>query len=219
MDAELGARLGFLVEIDKMKGIRRQTLLADRSREETDAEHSWHFAVMALTLFGYCALEGVDIGRVLRMALVHDLVEVYAGDTFAYDAKGAVGKEAREAEAADRLFSLLPDGQAAEFRGIWEEFDRMGTPDAVYASAIDRLQPFLNNSVTEGHTWARHGVTDRQVYARMDPVRVALPGVWGFVVDVVREGLEKGWITPADGGFRGAGGPGADSGAGSGAGG
>jgi putative hydrolase of HD superfamily len=199
MTDKLKGQLQFLSEADKMKNISRQTLLADKSREETDAEHSWHFALMAMTLFEYAGLGGINIDRVVKMAIVHDLVEVYAGDTFAYDAKGYEDKEKRETEAADKLFAMLPAGLALEYRMLWEEFDRMDTPDSKYAAAIDRLQPFLNNYLTGGHTWVKHGVSADKVYKRMAPVQTALPELWEFVEDVIRDSCEKGYLVSGRG--------------------
>lgn len=195
MDDRLDRQLRFLVEADKMKNVLRQTLLTDKSRRENDAEHSWHLALMALLLYEY-AEDGVDLFRVLRMALVHDLIEIYAGDTFAYDVEGNKGKAEREAEAADRVFGMLPPEQGAELRALWEEFDAMETPDSRYAAAIDRLQPFLNNSVTDGYTWKLHGVHKEQVLARMGMVRQAAPALWPFVERVIADAMEKGYILP-----------------------
>ena len=194
MNDRLKQQLRFLSEVDQMKNVLRQTLLADKSRQETDAEHSWHFALMALTLYEYAGIDGVDIDRVIRMALIHDLIEIYAGDTFAYDVKGNESKEEREKEAADKLYSLLPGEQAAEYRALWEEFDRMETPDALYASAVDRFQPFLSNYLTDGHTWVKHGVSVGQIYQRMAPVKAALPELWEFIEYVIRESLGKGYV-------------------------
>jgi putative hydrolase of HD superfamily len=194
MTEKLKQQLKFLAEADKMKHILRQTMLSDRSRQETDAEHSWHFALTAMTLFEYCGIEGVDINRVIKMALVHDLVEIYAGDTFAYDEKGYESKEEREKEAADKLFSLLPTEQATEYRALWEEFDGMDTPDAIYASAIDRLQSLHNIHLSGGYTWEKHGITADKIYKRMTPIKTALPDLWGFVEYAINEGLEKGYI-------------------------
>lgn len=195
MTDKLERQLRFLAEADKMKSVYRQTVLTDKSREETDAEHSWHFALTAMTLFEYNRIEGVDINRVIKMALVHDMVEIYAGDTFAYDAKGNQSKEERERRAADELFGLLPAAQGLEYRAVWEEFDRMETPDAIYAAAIDRFQPFFNNCLTDGHTWVKHGVSVDKVYKRMEPVKTALPELWEFVERMIRESCEKGYIT------------------------
>lgn len=192
----LDQQLTFLLEVDKMKTVLRQTLLTDKSRRENDAEHSWHFALMAMTLYEYAASPDVDLFRVLKMALVHDLVEVYAGDTFAYDVAGNQDKEQREKEAADRLFGLLPADQGRQYRDLWEEFDAMQTPDAIFASAIDRLQPFMNNYKTDGHTWKLGNVNRAQVYARMDKVREGLPALWPLVERIIAEAVEKGQIRP-----------------------
>ena len=189
----LEQQMRFLVEVDKMKSVYRRTILIDKTRRESDAEHSWHFALMAMLLAEYADPEKVDCARVIRMALVHDLIEIYAGDTFAYDVQGNQDKRQRETEAADKLFALLPEDQAAEIRALWEEFDAMETPDAQYAAAIDRLQPFLNNYLTQGHTWGLGGVKSAQVYERMDPIRVALPEVWPFVDKMIQESIEKGY--------------------------
>lgn len=196
MNDKLKGQLDFLIEADKMKSILRQTLLIDKSRRENDAEHSWHIALMAMTLAEYVPFE-INLDRVIRMALVHDLVEVYAGDTFAYDTAGYESKEERENEAADRLFSLLPMEQGHVYRALWEEFDAMQTPDAIYASAIDHLQPFINNSLTDGHTWVQHGVTVDKIYKRMAIVKDALPALWEFVENVINENLKAGRIKPA----------------------
>ena len=190
----LEQQMRFLVEVDKMKSVYRRTILIDKTRRESDAEHSWHFALMAMLLAEYADPEKVDCARVIRMALVHDLIEIYAGDTFAYDVQGNQDKRQRETEAADKLFALLPEDQAAEIRALWEEFDAMETPDAQYAAAIDRLQPFLNNYLTQGHTWGLGGVKSAQVYERMDPIRVALPEVWPFVDTMIQESIEKGYL-------------------------
>ena len=190
----LEQQMRFLVEVDKMKSVYRRTILIDKTRRESDAEHSWHFALMAMLLAEYADPEKVDCARVIRMALVHDLIEIYAGDTFAYDVQGNQDKRQRETEAADKLFALLPEDQAAEIRALWEEFDAMETPDAQYAAAIDRLQPFLNNYLTQGHTWGLGGVKSAQVYERMDPIRVALPEVWPFVHKMIQESIEKGYL-------------------------
>ena len=190
----LEQQMRFLVEVDKMKSVYRRTILIVKTRRESDAEHSWHFALMAMLLAEYADPEKVDCARVIRMALVHDLIEIYAGDTFAYDVQGNQDKRQRETEAADKLFALLPEDQAAEIRALWEEFDAMETPDAQYAAAIDRLQPFLNNYLTQGHTWGLGGVKSAQVYERMDPIRVALPEVWPFVDKMIQESIEKGYL-------------------------
>jgi len=194
MDERFERQLQFLIEIDKMKSVFRRTILIDRSRRENDAEHSWHFAVMAMLLYEHCKDQSVDINRVIRMALVHDLIEIYAGDTFAYDAAGNADKRQREQDAADKLFALLPPDQGAEIRALWEEFDAEQTPDAQYACAIDRLQPFVNNIMTEGHSWKKNGITAAQVYQRMEPIRIAMPDIWDFVTSSVGDFVKKGYL-------------------------
>lgn len=185
----------FLVEIDQMKNVLRQTLLADGSRRESDAEHSWHLAMYAMLLSEY-APEPVDVSRVVRMVLVHDLIEIYAGDTFCYDKEGNQDKAAREKAAADRLYALLPADQAAEYRALWEEFDRMDTPDSRFAAALDRIQPIINNYLTEGHTWKLGHVTSTQVYERMAPVKNGLPEAWKMVEWILHDSIEKGFLQP-----------------------
>ena len=194
MTDKLRSQMHFLAESDKMKTILRQTYITDKTRHENSAEHSWHFALTALTLYEYCGIEGVDINRVIKMALVHDLVEIYAGDTPAYDTKSNLDKDEREKKAADKLFVLLPDEQATEYRLLWEEFDRMETPDALYGSAVDRLQSLHNNYLTGGQAWIKYAVTSEKIYERMLPIKTALPELWEFVENVVSEGLEKGYI-------------------------
>lgn len=186
-------QLGFLKEIDGMKNILRQTMLVDYSRRENDAEHSWHFAVTAMILEEY-AEEKIDLLRVLKMALIHDLVELDAGDTFAYDKTGNQDKKARETVAAERIFGLLPDEQGQEYRSLWEEFDAMQTKDAMYAACIDRIQPFINNYFTRGHTWRKGHVKPEQVYERMKPICTAMPKLWDFVTFVIEDSIRKGYF-------------------------
>ena len=195
MDTRFQQQLEFLVEIDRMKSVMRQTLLADSSRRESDAEHSFSLAMFAMLLAEH-AEEEIDVNRVIRMVLVHDLIEIYAGDTFCYDQKGNEDKEAREKEAADKLYAKLPEDQAAEYRALWEEFDRMDTPDSRYAAALDRIQPMLNNYLTNGHTWKLGNVTSAQVYKRMEPIRNGLPKAWPIVEWIINTSIEKGILQP-----------------------
>ena len=188
-------QMRFLVEIDQMKNVLRQTLLADGSRRESDAEHSWHLAMYAMLLSEY-APEPVDVSRVIRMVLVHDLIEIYAGDTFCYDKEGNRDRAAREAAAADQLYALLPADQAGEYRALWEEFDRMDTPDSRFAAALDRVQPIINNYLTDGHTWKLGHVTSAQVYERMAPVKNGLPEAWKVVEWIINTSIEKGFLQP-----------------------
>lgn len=192
----LDQQLKFTAEIDKMTSILRRTMLIDKSRRENDAEHSWHIAVMAL-LFEEYVSEPVDIGHVVKMCVVHDLIEIYAGDTFAYDVEGNKSKAEREEKAADRLFALLPEEQGAYIRALWEEFDRMETADSKYAACLDRIQPFFHNTLTEGHTWVESGTTDRAaVEKRMSIVKKFMPSVYPWVEKNIDNAIAKGWLKP-----------------------
>lgn len=189
----LDQQLKFTAEIDKMTGILRRTLLVDKSRRENDAEHSWHIAVMAM-LFEEYAVEKVDTARAVKMCVVHDLVEIYAGDTFAYDVKGNEDKAERESLAADKLFGQLPEEQGLMIRDLWEEFDAMETPDAKYAACLDRIQPFLHNTLTDGHTWADGKTNRAAVEKRMAIVKEFMPEVYEWIVINLDRAMEKGWL-------------------------
>ena len=192
---KLQKQIEFAIEIDKMKQILRRNLIADGSKREDDAAHSWHLAVMAMLLEEYSA-EKIDVNRVVKIALVHDLVEVYAGDTFAYDSKGYEDKEEREREAATKLFGMLDDEQGMQMRALWDEFEEGKTAEAKYANAIDRIQPLLLNYLTDGHTWKMGGVSSSQVYKRMDVIRTATPELWCIVEGVIKNSIEKGILKP-----------------------
>lgn len=194
MTERFAQQLRFLTEIDKMKGILRQTILIDESRQETDAEHSWHFAMMAMILAEYAHAPEVDIARVIRMALVHDLVEIYAGDTYAYDEVGCADQRARETAAADKLFALLPEDQGAMCRALWEEFDLLESADALYANAMDCVQPLLNNYMTKGKTWQKNKATSDRVYKRMERVKKGAPRVYVWIVEMIEESVAKGYL-------------------------
>jgi putative hydrolase of HD superfamily len=189
----LDQQLSFIVEIDKLKTVIRQSLLIDMSRRENSAEHSWHLAVMATVLTEY-AKEQVDVLRVLKMLLVHDIVEVDAGDTFAYDTAGYTDKDERERKAAERIFGLLPSEQGQELRALWEEFEARSTPDSKYANALDRLQPLLHNSRTEGGTWRIHNVTKDKVIRRMEPIKIGMPEIYPMVEKIIEDACAAGWI-------------------------
>ncbi len=191
----LDRQLRFSAEIDEMTHILRRTILLDKSRRENDAEHSWHIAVMAM-LFSEYASEPVDIGRVVQMCVVHDLVEIYAGDTFAYDAAGNSTKARREEEAADKLFSILPKDQGKMIRELWEEFDAMETADARYAACMDRLQPFYHNTLTEGHTWLEGQTHRASVEKRMAVIREFMPKVYPWLEACMDHAVEAGWLLP-----------------------
>lgn len=192
---KLKKQIEFAVTVDEMKNILRRNLVVDGSRRENDAEHSWHLALMAMLLEEYSA-EKVNIEKVLKIALVHDLVEVYAGDTFAYDEKGYEDKEAREIAAADKLFGSLNGEQGAQFRALWDEFEAGETPEAKYANAIDRIQPLILNYLTNGHTWKQGNVHAPQIYKRMDIIRTAAPELWQVVEGIITDSIEKGILKP-----------------------
>ena len=189
----LDQQLKFVAEVDKMTGILRRTLLINKSRRENDAEHSWRIALMCL-LFEEYAVEKVDIKRAAIMCIVHDLVEIYAGDTFAYDVKANEDKAEREKLAADKLFAQLPSEQGAQIRSLWEEFDAMQTPDAKYASCMDRLQPLLHNTLTDGHTWVESGANRKPIEARAKIIKDFMPEVYKWIDANLDRAEEKGWL-------------------------
>lgn len=160
----LQKQMQFIKEIDKIKQVMRRNYLSDGSRRENDAEHSWHLAMMVMILSEY--FEGIDVLKTMKMVLIHDLVEIYAGDTFAYDEQANIGKEDREGEAAEKLFSLLPQDQADEFSGLWQEFEGMDTKEAICASIVDRIQPLILNAGSKGKMWKKHHVTVDKVLKR-----------------------------------------------------
>ncbi len=194
-DLNLQKQLSFIVEVDKVKNVMRRTLLIDGSRRENDAEHSWHLAIMAMLLTEYAEDKNFTLDRVLKMVIVHDLVEIYAGDTFAFDVQGNLEKEEKEKKAADKLFGQLPEDQAKQFRKLWEEFDEAKTPDARYAAALDRLQPFIHNLCTEGHTWVQAKVNREQVYKRSGLSMEVLPALKPWMEEQISEAIKKGWIS------------------------
>ena len=199
--SRLARQVAFIVEADRLKGILRQTLLCDRSRRENSAEHSWHLALMATVLAEH-GDPSLDVALVMRMLLVHDLVEIDAGDTFAYDANANLQREARERVAAERIFGLLPPEQGEELRQLWEAFEARTTPEARFAVALDRLQPLLNNHHAQGGSWREHGVARSQVLQRMEPIRDAMPALWPTVEAIVAQNCLAGHIRDDSNGGR-----------------
>ncbi len=191
----LSQQIQFILEIDKLKHILRQTLLTDSSRRENTAEHSWHIAIMAMILGEY-APTGTDICRAIKMLLIHDLVEIDAGDTFCYDAQGNVSKSEREIKAANRIFGLLPNDLESEIKQLWEEFEQQNTPTAKFATALDRMQPFLHNGETQGGTWKIHGITSNQVMKRMAPIAEGTPELWEYIQESINNFITKGYLQP-----------------------
>lgn len=195
-NSRLARQVEFIVEIDKLKQVVRRTWLMDQSRQENDAEHSWHLAVMAILLLEHAQQPELDLLRVLKMLLIHDLVEIDAGDTFAYDDAGAADKTERESAAADRLFGLLPDDQADQWRALWSEFEARETPEAKYAAALDRFQPMLHNYRTQGKAWREHGITADQVIVRNRHLAEGAPTLWAYAERFVADAVAKGDLLP-----------------------
>jgi len=190
----LERQLEFIRELDRLKSVLRRTSLIDRSRLENTAEHSWHLATMAIVLAEH-APEGADVARVVEMLLVHDIVEIDAGDTFAFDVSANVGKLAREQAAASRLFGLLPTDLAERLRALWDEFEANESPDARFANALDRMQGLVQNDAGgDGGSWRQHGVTAAQVLVRMSPIQRAAPGLWPVVLDAVARAVAAGHV-------------------------
>ena len=191
----LAQQLEFITEIDKLKHVLRQTTLISASRRENSAEHSWHLAVMASVLLEYAPPE-TDLTRVLELLLLHDIVEIDAGDTFCYDVAANLDKAEREQAAAARIFGLLPEGSGMRLRGLWEEFEDGTTTEARFANALDRLQPFLHNYHAQGGTWRAHGISKTQVLERMRPIERGTPALWPYVLERIAEACELGYIAP-----------------------
>jgi len=189
----LQQQISFIVEIDKMKDILRRTNLINDKRRENDAEHSWHIAVMAVLLFEYADSE-VDILKVIKMLLIHDLVEIYAGDTYAYDKEGYKDKAKREASAAKRVYSLLPVDQALELRGLWEEFEEHKSTESRFAAAMDVLQPLLLNYETEGISWKPHSVVSSMVRERIGMIKDGSSSLWEFSTNLIEDAVKRGYL-------------------------
>ncbi len=192
-DERLARQIDFLIEIDQLKHILRRAFLPGTDRNENTAEHSWHLAVAALVLAEHAA-EPVDLARVVRMALVHDIVEIDAGDTFYFDATGTLDKAERETRAAERLFGLLPPDQAADFRAAWDEFEARQTPEARFAAALDRFMPLIHNYLTEGRAWRQHGVRPEQVLAMTTQIDPGAPAIAAVARDLVARAQAAGYF-------------------------
>lgn len=192
--SRLARQLQFVQELDKLKNILRQTTLTDGSRRENAAEHSWHLATMTLLLAEY-APQPLDLAHALALALLHDIVEIDAGDSFCYDADAMRTKNMREAQAAARLFSLLPSDQTSMVHALWREFEEGVTNEARFVAALDRLQPLLQNYAAGGGSWKSHGITLAQVIERCAPIGDACPALWAYVQALIQEAARRGIIT------------------------
>ena len=193
----LANQIRFILEIDRLKTVLRRSPLLATDRRENDAEHSWHLAMMVLVLAEY-ADEPIDLAKTLALVLVHDLVEIYAGDSFLYDADACADQDDREQQAALRLFPLLPADQSARFRALWDEFEQRITPEARFAKAMDRLQPLLLNYNNRGGTWKTPGVTDTDVRSRKSVIADASADLWNYAQRLIDIGATRGWVAVAN---------------------
>ena len=191
MDERLQKQLDFILEIDKEKNIFRQTHLSGHGRNENDAEHAWHMAIMAYLLQEY-SNEKIDVARVMLMCLIHDVVEIDAGDTYAYDAEGLKTQKAREEAAKERLYSMLPEDQKADLTAIFDEFEEPKTPEAKFARALDNLQPLLLNNSNDGGDWRNHDVTAEKVYERQSRTREGSEKLFEVTDKILKENIAKG---------------------------
>lgn len=187
-------QINFIVEIDKLKSIYRQTTLIDESRRENDAEHSWHLAMLTMLLAEYANKEDIDVLRVMKMVIIHDIVEIDAGDTFAYDYEGYKDKDEREKAAANRIFGLLPHDQGEEIHSLWREFEERETPEARFAAALDRVQPLIHNYYTKGGTWKKHEVTLEKVKKRFHCIAEGSEILAELVENIIDESVKEGYI-------------------------
>ena len=191
MDERLKKQLDFILENDKEKNILRQTHLSGHGRRENDSEHAWHMAIMAYLLRDY-ANTSVDITKVMLMCLIHDIVEIDAGDTYAYDAEGLKTQKAREDAAKERIFSLLPEDQKKELVALFDEFEDFTTPESKFAHAMDNLQPLLLNNSNGGGDWREHGVSAEQVYGRQKKTALGSEKLYEVTDQIIQEHIEKG---------------------------
>ena len=189
----LEQQLQFILEIDKVKKIIRQTPLSDASRKENDAEHSWHIALMAYLLQEY-AEEPVEASKVMWMVLIHDLVEIDAGDTYAYDEEGAKTKDERERKAAEHIFGMLPEDQGMYLKALWEEFEAYETAEAKYAHMLDNFQPLLLNDAAGGISWTEHQVKKSQIYKRNEKVEETSATIWKCMQDKIDKHIQAGHV-------------------------
>ncbi len=188
---KLRKQMDFIIEIDKMKNIYRQTLVLNEDRAENDAEHSWHLAMMVMLLSEY-ANEPIDVLHTIKMVLIHDIVEVDAGDTYCYDKEGYKGKAEREEKAAQRLFGMLPEEQRNELYRLWREFEEFKTPESKFANAVDRCQPMTLNYKKGGISWKKHGIKSSQVYERNKNIGQGSELIWQYMQEVLKDAEDKG---------------------------
>jgi putative hydrolase of HD superfamily len=196
-ESRLDQQLNFLIEIDKLKKVFRRNLLADGSRTENTAEHSWHIAILAGVLQEY-SNDSVNLQQVQLMLLIHDIVEIDAGDTYAYDSVGYEDKEEREHQAAERIFSLLPDDQYKQFKSLWLEFEEMKTPESCFANAADRLMPLLHNYYSGGSIWVDNKIRKSQISNRIAPIKKGSDALWKAATQIVEKAVNDGYVINDD---------------------
>lgn len=189
----LEQQMNFILEVDKLKNITRQTYISSGERKENDTEHSWHLALMC-TLLAEHANEKIDVLKTMTMVLIHDIIEIDAGDTYAYDAAGNTTKREREVRAADRIFQILPSDQASYLRDLWEEFEEGVTPEAKFALALDKVQPVMLNAASGGKSWKEHQVELSQILKRNEHTPEGSQALWSYAEGLIMENVEKGNI-------------------------
>lgn len=194
-DTRLQRQMTFILEVDKLKQILRQTPITNNSRQENSAEHSWHITLMGILLIEYAGDPQIDVLQIVKMLLIHDLVEIDAGDTFCYDDQAREDQHQRELQAAKRIFNLLPTDQAAQMMALWDEYETRQTINARYANALDRLQPILINYFTGGNAWQRHNVKRHQVFARNSWIKEGAPKLWVYVKKLIDDAVQKGFLS------------------------
>ena len=196
MDDRIKKQLDFLLEIDKEKLITRQTSLSNHGRKENDAEHAWHMAIAAYLLQEY-SNEPIDIGKTMIMCLIHDIVEIDAGDTYCYDEEAKKSQQAREEAAKERIFSILPDDQKEKLIALFDEFENWSSPESKFAHAMDNIQPLILNNSNNGSDWAEHGVTAKQVYGRQSKTKIGSEKIYEVTDEMIQRNVREGNI-PAE---------------------
>jgi putative hydrolase of HD superfamily len=194
LEERLKSQIDFIIEADKLKQIYRQNILLDKSRRETDAEHSWHLALMAILLCEHVSHKDMNVLRVIKMVIIHDIVEIDAGDTYCFDGKAVLDQNCREQKAAERLFGMLPPDQAQEMKGLWEEFEEQVTPEARFAGALDRLQPLLLHCNTDGESWRSNGITSDKVIERNKRTKEISESLGMLVDELINDAVTKGYL-------------------------
>ncbi|MFP4698387.1 MAG: HD domain-containing protein [Eubacteriales bacterium] len=194
LKGRLKSQIEFIIEVDKLKNIIRRSHITDGSKLENDAEHSWHLALMAFILSEHASYNDIDVLKVMKMVIIHDLVEIDAGDTYAYDEKGHEDKREREVKAANRIFTILPKDQAEELFDLWEEFEERETKEAKFASVLDRIQPILLNYTADGKSWKENRVSKQMVIARNKHTNEGSKIIWNYIETIIDEATEKGFL-------------------------